>query len=280
VASSVTRLALTEAILRECLGHLPEYDDGNTPQLRFGYAGTNFDDLGASIVPPEHRANVTRQLFEAYTWCAHRFPLSIASAAGTRPSIVELIVAHSRHENEVLSASSAQAPGVVFMAADWPLHSPYRLASLIAHESIHQALFVREQEASPIRSRSSGYSPWKKTLRPGRLVWHAFWTFTCQSAMLGETLTSDRSLLDNDPDLPGFLTDMEARISVCLQSLELFEIVSSAEMERCTSAFARLGDLFRDLASMPGIQQLRTHAGEAAFAEYERWAVDLLAAKP
>lgn len=270
---------LTEAILREGLGYLPDYAGAGTPQLRFGYTGTNFVDLGASIVPPQQRADVSRQLLEAYTWCAQRFPLSITSAAGTRPSILELIVAHSRHENEVLSASSAQAPGIVFMAADWPLRSPYRLASLIAHECIHQALFVREREASPVRRGSSGYSPWKRSLRPGRLVWHAFWTFTCQSAMLGETLMRDRSLLDHDPGLPGFLTDMGARIAVCLQSLELFEIVPATEMERCTGAFTRLGDLFGDLVCVPGMEQLRTQSDTSAFAEYERWATDFLAAR-
>lgn len=266
--------ARLEEILDECLGYLPEYVDGETPCLSFGYFSTNFEDLGAKIVANEQRTDVGQQLTEAYVWCTDRFPLSVRTHVTheMKRSIVRFIVGHSKHEDEVLSASSAQAPGVVFIAAEWPVRSPYRLASLIAHEGIHQALFIRELESSPVRHGSLGYSPWKNTLRPGRMVWHAFWTFTCQTAMLAESLLTDPSLLSRDPRLTDFLADMEARISVCLYSLELSNIVSSCEFERCNRAFGILSGLFRELARLPKFDQAQVEAGHVARAEFEMWA--------
>lgn len=269
-----------EAVVNECLGYLPEYVGQEMPPLRFGYLGTNFEDLGAKIVADEQRADVSRQFSEAYIWCTDRFPLSVRShlANDAERSIVEFIVGHSKHQNEVLSASSTQALGVVFMAAEWPLKSPYRLASLIAHESIHQALFIRELGPSPVRPKSCGYSPWKNTLRPGRMVWHAFWTFTCQLAMLGESVLKDQSLQQYDPTLISFLADMEARISVCLYSLGFSDVVSSREFERCNNAFSILGGLFQELGVIPDFDKIRVEARDVAFGEFETWAKAFVAA--
>ncbi|MFD4357467.1 hypothetical protein ACFWPX_33320 [Nocardia sp. NPDC058518] len=162
------------------------------------------------------------------------------------------------------------------MAADWPLTSPYRFASLITHEGIHQALFIRELEDSPVRPGSSGYSPWKKTLRPGRLVWHAFWTFTCQLVMLCESLQLDQRLIARDPSLFSFLADMEARISVCLDSLKLTEVVTPKEFERCTSAFNILTGLIEELLVLPTFRKSRADAGDDVFGEFNNWAIEFM----
>ncbi|MCA1625610.1 MAG: hypothetical protein LC778_17790 [Acidobacteria bacterium] len=220
------------------------------------------------------REDVGQQLTGAYIWCVHRFPLSVRSHVTnvTKRSITEFIVGHSNHQDQDLSASSAQAPGIVFIASSWPLRCPFRLASLIAHEGIHQGLFIRELVSSPVRPKSLGYSPWKNTIRPGRLVWHAFWTFACQFTMLGESVLRDRSLLRDDTMLIDFLADMEARLSVCLYSLEFSNVVSRPEFERCNNAFSILGCVSRKLMNINDYKQLSVDASDAAFGKYEAWA--------
>lgn len=262
------------SVLSECLGYLPKYFQQEVPPLSFGDSKTNFDDRGARTVADEQRTVVSQQLAEAYAWCASRFPLSIRrpQANNMEPSITGFTVGHSKDQHALLSSSSPQAPGLVFMAADWPLKSPYRLASLIAHESIHQALYLREFESSPVRAGSLGYSPWRGTLRPGRWVWHAFWTFTCQSTMLSESLLRDQSILRDDPALLRFIADMVARVSVCLYSLELSSVVSAREFERCSHAVSILNDLFERLAVVQDFDEIRTVARNAAFDGFQLWA--------
>ncbi len=271
----------TESILEECLGYVPQYVGTEIPLLSFGYHGTNFSDLGAYIVPDEQRADVGEQLAEAYRWCASRFPLSVRShlTGDLERSISKFVVGHCAHKNEMLSASSAQALGVVFMAADWPLRAPFRFGSLVAHETIHQALFRREITDSPVRAGTVGYSPWKNTLRPGRMVWHAYWTFTCQSGLLAESMLASPVILDGDPGLISFLADMEARTSVCLYSLEFSDIIRVDELERCKAASSHLRGLLRDLAGVvPELDPVRSQAADAAFGEFEGWARGFLQA--
>jgi HEXXH motif-containing protein len=221
---------------------------------------------------------VRRQLAEAYAWCAARFPLSVRAPGGDGSvrSVSLLIVGHSRQRARLLSFSSPQAPGQVFIAADWPLSSPYRLASLLAHEDIHQALYVREAESSPVRPRSLGYSPWKGTVRPGRWVWHAFWTFTCQAALLGESLTRDRSLLERDPTLSRFVAEMMARVGVCLESLQIFDIVTTEELDRCRRAGSMLDQVADRLGGIPDFDQVRASARDGVSADFRDWATSQL----
>lgn len=270
-----------EAILKECVGYVPQYVGTELPVLNFGYHGTNFADLGAYLVRDELKADVGGQLAEAYRWCASRFPLSLRShlTGDLERSISKFIVGHCVHKDEMLSASSAQALGVVFMAADWPLKTPFRFGSLVAHETIHQVLFHREVTDSPVRPGAVGYSPWKKTLRPGRMVWHAYWTFTCQSGLLAESMLASPVIVDADPGLVSFLADMEARTSVCLYSLEFSDIIRVDELERCKAASFLLRGLLCDLTGVvPELDSVRGQAAEEAFGEFERWASGLLQA--
>jgi hypothetical protein len=61
-------------------------------------------------------------------------------------------------------------------------------------------------------------------------VWHAFWTFSMQFAFLCEALVEDGVRLKQiDPDILDFLAEMQARIELCSESLEAFEVLEEAE---------------------------------------------------
>lgn len=274
-------MLLTNAMISKTLGYLPERLDLVMPPLSFEL-GNNFRDFNCGSVLQENRLSVAAQLREAFVWCASRFPLSFRNGSDNhlQRSVLEFVVGHSKHHDELLSASSAQAPGVVLMSADWPLKSYYRLGSLIAHESVHQALFAREGTLSPVRPRSLGYSPWKNSLRPGRLVWHSFWTFACQFTMLGESLLKDNSLRQIDPKLTEFLGDMEARVLVCLNSLEIFDLVSSNEMEQCKCALSILNDVSEGLLAFSEYGQTLDIAKDSAFEEFQMWATHFAKPRP
>lgn len=268
---------LINTVINKALGYLPEYIDQAMPSINFEL-GTHFNKFNYRSVTREDRPAISERLTEAFFWCANRFPLSVKTSSDSVPqqSIVQFVVGHSIHQDEILSASSAQAPGVVLMAACWPLKSPYRLASIIAHESMHQALYIRERISSLIRPGSLGYSPWKNSLRPGRLVWHSFWTFVCQFTMLSESVLEDDSLLQIDPKLTSFLADMQARILACSNSLSNFDIVASDEMEQCNSALSILDKISRELLVFPEYQSALKKAKDNVFEDFETWAMSLI----
>jgi len=209
-----------------------------------GPARSNFD---ASIqshfpstlpVPETRRDAVGSEIDAACTLYKDAFPLAFLDETGReRPFISEIQIGHSVREDEVLTASSAGAPGAVIVVANWPLEKPIRLASLLVHEAMHQALYVRERLANPVRPGSLGYSPWKNTLRPGRMVWHAFWTFSTQLAFLHEfvrTLPESRRM---DPGLAEFVADIWARLEICIDSVRGFELVDADEERTMTTVF-------------------------------------------
>lgn len=221
----------TQAIVGLALGYPVELAD-TLPSLSFE-PGDGLRALDARPVAARDRPAIAAQMIDAYRWCADRFPLGIRTIDGVRaPAVAAICLGRSGHAGEFLTASSPQRPGTIFVAAPWPLSSRYRLASLVAHEAMHQALYDRERAGPVARVGSLGYSPWKEQLRPGRLVWHAFWTFSAQFVFLAEAVASPTgTILADDPEMPEFLGEMDARLECCLDSLESFEIVAGAEQE-------------------------------------------------
>jgi hypothetical protein len=267
---------LTDRVTHSALKYLPQHVLRDAPAVDFDI-GAHFQHLSCAVVAEEDRPAVAAQLGEAFAWCQRRFRLGIRAPGGRSvASITRFTVGRSLHEGETLTASSAQAPTAVLIAARWPLSSPYRLASLMAHESIHQALYVREAAASPVRAGSLGFSPWKNTLRPGRLVWHAFWTFSCQLAMLGEALRDDERLVAEDAGLIAFAADIWGRLLVCMESLRSFAIVDADEMRACEEALTMLEALWSELGQRPGYDRAQKAAESRALAEYETWALAFL----
>jgi len=266
----------TLEVIQSCLGYLPEFAGSEMPELYYDdRLGSNFEGSGAEPVSSGLRHEVSRQVASAFTWCIERFPISSRDPAtgGLRPTVTALCIGRSLRAGRLLSASSPQAPGIIFLAADWPLRTPYRLASLIAHESIHQALYAREAQFSPVRPSSLGYSPWKNTLRPGRWVWHAFWTFSFQLTMLGEAIHSDRPILAGDSSLLGFVADMYSRVGLCLRSLEDSDIVTRPELERCQAALAIVDLVAENLADVDDFGRVKAMAEAASFREFRDWAL-------
>jgi hypothetical protein len=228
----------TQAIVGLALGHPVEIAE-RLPSLSFE-PGDGLRALDARAVAAEDQHAIAAQMIDAYCWCARRFPLGIRTIDGARVSAVAAIcLGRSGHAGEFLTASSPQRPGTIFVAAPWPLSSRYRLASLVAHEAMHQALYDRERAGPVARLGSLGYSPWKEQLRPGRLVWHAFWTFSAQFVFLAEAIASPaEAVLAADLEMPEFLGEMDARLECCVESLASFEIVAGAEHERVDAGSA------------------------------------------
>jgi hypothetical protein len=98
--------------------------------------------------------------------------------------------------------------------------------------------------------------------------------------MLSESLLKDRSLRQSDPKVTEFLGDMEARVLACLNSLEIFSLVSSTEMEQCKHALAILSDVSGQLLAFSEYRQIVDIAKDTAFEEFERWATNLAEAQP
>lgn len=268
-----------EAVVKLSLGYVPETTEGCRPSVLFAdRLGETLDSTAARPVDSGKSREVAReQLLGALEWCACRFPLSMR--AGSNPclgSIHEINLGRSVRPGRLLSSSSPDLAGVVFLAAQWPLLFEHRVASIIAHESIHQALYLRETCDFPVRGRSLGYSPWKDTGRPGRWVWHAYWTFSCQVALLMKAVVEDPSLQDIDVNLVKFVADMDAKVGLCLYSLSLFDIVSETELARCQEARSVLDGMATTLAEVSRFDQERVAAVDRAHSRLASWAATLV----
>ncbi|MDR6384025.1 hypothetical protein [Paraburkholderia caribensis] len=255
------------------LGFSPEFARGHVPAICFDLA-PELAGLGASPIADVQHGLVAGQLQEAYAWCAERFPLLIRDAdMNPIPAICEIHAAQRSNLGEYLTASSSRRPYRIFVAAPWPLSSVYRLGSLLAHEAIHQALYNRERIASVARPWSLAYSPWKQRLRPGRLVWHAAWTFSTQFALLCDAVLNDgEAMLAADPDILGFIAEMEARIVRCIESLETFEILGPEEANGIAGALAETAWLACNLAARHAdYAVLRSQWSESVAREIQTW---------
>jgi hypothetical protein len=244
-----------------------------SPEVTFDLSPTLIE-YDSVPVEEARRAAVRAQLREAFDWCQQMVPLTACSGRVVVPLIRRFAVGQNRGNRETLSASSGQERGNVLFSAGWPMAHIYRLASLILHEAVHQLLYDRESAASPVRSRSLGYSPWKDNVRPGRMVWHAYWTFTCQAAFVAEAFAAPDAR--SDPDLPRFLAEMLARLGICRQALATFDIVSKAEEERIDAAAGRLASLVPRFAGSEDFGRILAEQRTGAEEQYRRWASDLV----
>lgn len=269
-------MPLTTDIFNRCFGYvLGPVAQVDVPVLCF--ESPRLAACDADVVPHALRPEVQREVAQAYTWCAERFPpaVHLGSAqdrARAAPTISRLTIGMARHSKELLSSSSPQSPGDVFLAACWPLSRPHRLGSLIAHEAVHQALYGRERTASPLRPGALGYSPFRLTVRPGRWVWHAFWTFVLQCALLTESVAAEPGMIIADPTLLPFIQHMAARVGVCRYSLEIFRVVDSEELERCRICEDLLQDAVLSVSMAHGYSRSDLNAVRAeAFQQFEEW---------
>lgn len=265
----------TRGVVEAALGCVPAAGcgaDESKLELEFKLA-EELEPLGATPVPARDQRSITAQILAAYSWSCRHFPMCIRDSAGEWGAAVQTVaVGVSADEGEYVSASSPARPRVVFLAARWPLRSPYRVGSLLAHEMMHQALYLREHAETPVRPSSLGYSPWRRELRPGRLVWHAFWTFSTQFVGLAEaTLAGADDILGEDPEITSFLAEMQVRIELCAQSLQEFELPSAPEAARIERGLAIVGGVGGRLERVEGyIGSRRTWMGVAE-QEVQSW---------
>ncbi|RSN73135.1 MULTISPECIES: hypothetical protein [Acinetobacter] len=216
------------------------------------------------------------QINEAYKWCIDNVPLSYVDGARTLPLIKSIIVGESIHKSELLTASSIQSVGNVILSADWPLPSIYRLGSLFVHEATHQILFLREVEGYKVRNKSIGYSPWKGTLRHGRLIWHSFWSFSCQLAFLFSRIFSEKQIIKEDESIIEYLANIFAKISVCYKELEERKILDCKELSFCKSAFNEISKFRDTLGSIFSVDLVFENAIDVEQKLYEKWANSLI----
>lgn len=242
------------------------------PDLAFGLTRT-LREYGSRPVPGAMRDRVREDFRRAHDWCQRR--LSLAPGAD-EALIARFVVGRNGAAADMLSASSGGERGVVVFSGSWPVDSPYRLASLILHEAVHQLLFRRQDRDDPVRGGSIGYSPWKDNARPGWLVWHAYWTFTCQAALLAEAIAAESGIAEEDPGLVGFVADIVARTEICGESLALSAIVGDRELRRAARAADRLATACAGIPAALDFPAARARCREQARGDYERWAAILL----
>ena len=270
-------MALSERIsivLRAGLGYEPQL-------LTKVVAAFDFDSVNGiggfpcGAVPPSKRAVVREQLGGALDWCVKRFPIGIASGptdVGTEPAIRRIVVGQCTRRNDMLGVSSPDAPGVVVAAADWPLTTFYRFASVIAHEAVHQALFRREVASQLVRPRSLAYSPWRRTLRPGRNVWHSFWTFASQFSMLAEAALSEVGIVREDAKILEYLAEMYVKLRVCKDSIMLFDVLGHSQCHSWTRALDVVEELAELLRKLPGYTVAEARWNSEDQTAYRSWA--------
>jgi hypothetical protein len=133
-------------------------------------------------------------------------------------------------QRRLVTASSPQEPGTIWFAANWDTLTTRRIAGNVLHEAVHQLLYHREgNDASLLRTHSIAYSPWKQRERPGRWVWHAFWTFSAHCVFLADTITARDVEFNEDKAEVG---NMYLRLKQCFDSLEMFDVVIDPEEAR------------------------------------------------
>ena len=275
IASDLTKVNISHSVIELALGRLTQSPSERLPNIVFLSSSTELD---YPEVPIEKQSVARCVVESAYLWCNERFPLTIPLGENKEHRCaINVLELRMTSGFELLSSSSADKPGHIILGAPWlMMESPYRLGSLIAHESVHQGLFVREKINSPIREGSLGYSPWKCMSRPGGLVWHAFWTFGCQFSLLAEAVTNCSTLLQKDSALVGFIASMVPRLEICLDSLQLFKIAEPDELARCVKAMYIIKAASEQLALIPGYTAQIEHEQLVAVREYRLWAESIL----
>jgi hypothetical protein len=265
----------TLELVELALGYTSSQSCFAAPRIDFALA-SELQALGAHVVPEARRPHVVSQVLDAFSWCSDRFPLGLRESPDSVIwAIQTLSIGHSAHEGEYLTASSPQRPYTVFVAATWPIHNRHRLASLFAHEAMHQGLYIRERNEAPTRRHSLAYSPWKQGLRPGRLVWHAFWTFSVQFVFLGQAvLEAFDEISSSDADISSFLAEMQARIELCAQSLDEFDVLRREERSRCEQGMHIVSSTTNQLRKITAYEESCLHWAAAANQEVEVWAAN------
>ncbi|MCG3769180.1 MAG: hypothetical protein JW384_00300 [Nitrosomonadaceae bacterium] len=269
---------VTKAILRlASIGHVQLLRDSVRPPpstIRFGWEGGvgEFDCTPVSDEPSQALAE--NHFHSAIEFLQSRVPFMIRRVGDGPLSapIVEAELGQVLEPRKMLSASSPEAPGVIRFAAHWSSFELPRGAALILHESVHQLLYAKEAAASPVRLKSLAYSPWKQTIRPGRLVWHAYWTFAVQVGFLLE-------LANQIPQVEvrvGELAAMFARLEKCKESLTDFKILNDEEELRVVEGMKilrELTDKFSEEFQVPfNVER------ELVSDEHNRWAASVIAA--
>jgi hypothetical protein len=239
------------AILRE-----PGSGAALDPEISY-YSGQDVGGMKIYILNEDERETARDYVLKSFRWCAERFFMCTGrvSAGVQDQSIIRIVIGKTHDERSFLSASSMQVPGEIQVALPSKLGTILRFGSTIAHENMHQALYVRELIENPVRKGALGYSPWKKSLRSGRWLWHSFWTFSCQFALISESLLRETEIVKEDPDLIPFLADMASSIFFCANFLKDYNIVSTAELERCLEAEESINKLCQSLGFFPSFER-------------------------
>ncbi|MBB3571590.1 HEXXH motif-containing putative peptide modification protein [Rhizobium sp. BK491] len=263
-------MSQTEKMLGLAVGRLPNYSVTTEVALAFDISPA-LEGLGAREVDVNLHAAAISQINDALRWCSARFPLGRPESDQAMVTSIE--VGFAFKAAEIVSASSPTNLGHILLAAQWPLKSTYRLSSVLAHEVVHQHLYLRQEVDDPVRGRSLGYSPWKNCTRPGWLVWHSFWTFSCQVMLLAESFLMDERVGLEDNEIPSFLAKMMGGVGLNLRSLEMFQIVSNPELDRCIEAGQLICQCSESIANRhPTFSDLLDSEREEALRKFQRWA--------
>lgn len=250
------------------------------PEIEFS-SGDPLGDYQAIALNHEERCAARDFVLSAFRWCSSRFPMLTGRINGGihDQSITRIVVGKTSVAESFLSASSMQAPGEIQVAISDSFGTVFRFGSIIAHENTHQALYVRESISTPVRQGSLGYSPWKRTLRPGRWLWHSWWTFSCQFALVAESALSQSEILEQDPGLISFLADMAASLFLCIKILEDFEIVAPQELVRCADAKEMILELSESLMSVSDFKVALSKSVVEVERDYIEWGCGMIEAR-
>ncbi len=241
------------------------------PQVNFELC-ESLIDFGSMPVAPEMRDAVIRQCREAYNHALASVPMSFVGRHGrAAPLISSLQIGQGAKIEDMMTGSSVNAPGRVIVSAKWPTLHPYRLASLFVHEAVHQILYRDARQKTAFSVQSSAYSPWRFGLRPAIMVWHAYWTFAAQTAFLIEMLARDGGACRHDAGLAAFAAELHARVELCRESMQIFDILDKDESLRADAAISALVDLSALLPAEYGYGGLMERYAAQVQSDLEDW---------
>ena len=210
------------------------------PSIAFEWRPLTAEFKCTQIKTSTLRARAQEALFEGLRYLHHYIPFLLNPGCGHSAAspIRHVELGRLRYRRRLLTASSPEEPGTIWFAANWETLTIRRIAGNALHEARHQLLYHREaSDANLLRTHAIAYSPWKQRERPGRLVWHAFWTFSVHCVFLADSITAGDAEFNEDNAEIG---DMYLRLKQCFDSLEMFDVVSDPEEFCAIEQAARL----------------------------------------
>ncbi|MGE4593409.1 hypothetical protein [Alcaligenes sp.] len=246
--------------------------DVPTPEL-VCHDGVSIGDYECLALPLIEQGGARALVLHAWEFAKAHFPFGarIGEPQTTPLRVTRIDLGRAPNCEEIVSASSPQLPGFIQIGVPDKRSYALRISSLLVHESMHQALYLREIHSKPFIENALGYSPWKKRLRSARLVWHSWWTFAVQYAYLIQILSNEPSIIEVDPGLVKFTAERKAELEIAFFSIRSCNTFLESEASACLEAATLVDTLTENASCVPGFARAYELAAQSKATDFSNW---------